>query len=182
MKTWLKAALSAVFGLITACSVMTPALEQAAGEQAPFDHLLARPDYYTGQTVILGGYVLEVRNEPEQTRLVLIQTPLGAGREPKSQDLSQGRIIATMKGFLDPEVYAKGRKVTLGGKVSGGSRVDPQPEPYPYVGIEASEIYLWPRPAPAGNAYYWPPYWYDPWWGYYPYPWYGHPHRARHWR
>ena len=179
MKIYLSLIWVAIVIIAGACSVMTPALEKSATGQPPFDQLLARPDRYLGQSVILGGYVLEVHNQPERTRLIVVQAPLGTGREPKSQDLSQGRIIATVKGFLDPEVYAKGRKITLGGEVSGGSGVDPQPEPFPYVSLEATEIYLWPRPAPISDPYWWP-YGYDPWWGFYPYPWYGYPPRVKH--
>lgn len=179
MKTYLTTLLFASL-LVSGCSVMTPAVEKAAITAPPFEELLAHPERHIGQTAIMGGYILEVFVQTDQTRVVVVQSPLGTGREPRSQDLSQGRIIAVYKGFLDPEVYAKGRKVTLAGKISGGSGMDPQPEPFPYVRLDVAEVYLWPRKTIIHDPYYWPPYWYDPWWGGYPYPWHWHSPRIKH--
>ena len=162
---------------VAGCSVMSPALNQAALSNVSFPELLAHTRQYIGQTVVLGGYVVKVDNQKTLTRLVVVQAPLGIGQEPKSKDLSQGRMVVDYKGFLDPEVYAKDRKITVGGIVAGGSGVDTPTESFPYVRIEATEIHLWPEKTP----YVYDPYW-DPWWwggpypyywrGYYPGPWY----------
>ena len=73
-------------------------------------------DTYRGQTVILGGHVIEVRNEAQQTVIVVLQTPLGSGQEPLPPDQSEGRFMLQHEGFLDPEVFAKGRTITAGGQ------------------------------------------------------------------
>jgi outer membrane lipoprotein len=155
--------------LLVACSVMSQSVEEKALPEIPFPELIARAADHLNQTVILGGYVLEVTNAPDHSRMIVIQAPLGTSREPQSKDQSQGRLIVEYRGFLDPEVYAKDRKITVAGPVLGSSATDTRPEPYPYVRLRMTEIHLWPEepPVPYDPYYY---YW-DPWWGY-PYPYY----------
>ena len=165
--------------LVTACAVM-PAETEKKAVDLPFPDLIAQADRYEGKTVILGGYILEVENQKEQTRLVLLQAPLGFGQEPKSKDLSMGRIIVHYKGFLDPEVYEKNRKVTVAGTLLGSSATDQTQQKFPYVTLAATHIYLWPKEQPMPvypRSYYWDywgyPYPYDPWgfpYFYRPYP------------
>lgn len=72
-------------------------------------------------------------------------------------------------GFLDPEVYAKGRTITVAGRVTGVVREAIDHEPYDYLILFAREIYLWER---IEDLYryrsYFPSPAYDPW--YYRYP------------
>jgi len=152
---------------IAACAVMPAAVEQEALPGMPFPMLIQQADRYIGQTVILGGYVLEVQNQKDQTRIVALQAPLGFGQEPKSKDLSQGRLIISYGGFIDPEVYSKDRKITVAGKLLGSSATDEQKELFPYVRIQLMHIYLWPIEKPVQRDPYWD------FWGYppYPYPW-----------
>lgn len=161
--------------LLMGCAVMSQGVSDQALPDLPFNELITRVAQYKGQTVILGGYVVSVENLKEESRIIAVQSPLGAGQRPKSKDLSEGRLILVHKGFLDPEVYGKDRQITIGGKILTSSAEDPH-APYPYLKIEVQEIHLWAVPKPV------PPdaYWYDDFW--YPYPWgwrypYWHHHR-----
>ena len=138
----------------------------------PFKTLLQQTDDYTGKTVILGGYILETKNLTAQTTIRVLQTPLGFGEEPKSKDKSEGRFLVLQEGFLDPEVYAKDRKITVAGKVLASNTETVGEQTLPYLEIESLEIYLWPKV----EYYLWtPPY--DPlYYLYYPYPY--HPYRC----
>ena len=49
------------------------------------------------------------------------------------------------EGFLDPEVFAKGRTITVAGKVTGVVREAIDHEPYDHLILSAREIYLWER-------------------------------------
>ncbi len=129
--------------------------------------------------------------------MTALQVPLSSGQKPGAKDRSQGRLIIVSTQFLDPEIYTKGRKITVAGKVVGSSQNEINTEPYAYLRLEAIEVYLWPqyRMTPT---YYYPynaPYWFwnDPWyWRPYPYrldgrfhrrwPRYYHdrPHRRHH--
>jgi outer membrane lipoprotein len=158
---------------LAGCTVISRPMMAEALSDVPFDRLVTDIDTYRGETVILGGHVVEVRNEARQTVIVVLQTPLGSGQEPQPPDRSQGRFMLQHDGFLDPEVYAKGRAVTTAGRVIGTKRETIDQEPYDYVVIEAREIHLWER---MEDLYRYHPYRspvYDP---YYRRPWRRYPH------
>ncbi len=153
---------------VTSCSVISQQVRTESMPPVDFKILLQETDKYLGNTVILGGYILETRNLADRSSIKVLQVPLGLGENPKSRDDSKGRIIISHKGFLDPEIYSKDRKVTVAGTIVGTivEKVDQFAQPY--LKIESREIYLWPK-----EEEYIRPYYYDPW--YYPYPYYRHP-------
>jgi outer membrane lipoprotein len=159
----------AVIVWISGCAVMSQEIQDKALPAQSFPELIDGADQYKGQTVIVGGYIVSVENLKDETRMVAVQTTLGLGQSPDSKDFSQGRLILVYKGFLDPEVYTKDRRITVGGRILDSSIHDPQAA-YPYLKIAVEEMHLWPVRKPAA-AY---PYWYDDFW--YPYPW-GWSHR-----
>ena len=156
---------------LTGCAVMPQEIQDKALPDLAFPELIAGADRYRGQTVILGGYIISVDNLKDQTRMVAVQTALGIGQAPESKDLSQGRLILISKGFLDPEVYTKDRRVTVGGRILDSSANDPDAS-FPYLKIEVEEIHLWPEKKPE-PAY---PYWYDDYWHPYPWGWWHRPY------
>ena len=151
------------------CTVISQNMMAEALTDVSFPQLSRDVDTYRGQTVILGGHVIEVRNEAQQTVIVVLQTPLGSGQEPLPPDQSQGRFMLQHDGFLDPEVFAKGRTITAAGKVTGVIREAIDHEAYDYLSLESREIYLWERIEDLyrHRSYYRSPV-YDPW--YYRYP------------
>jgi len=156
----------------TSCSVISREVKSDARPQVPFKTLLQEIDTYKGQTVILGGYILETSNLQSETILKVLQTPLRIGEEPETRDRSEGRFIVFYKGFLDPEVYSKDRTITVAGIVLGSSVEKIGDNQITYLNIENREIYLWPdyetqRPPfyPGPYPYYW-----------YRYPYYPHPY------
>jgi outer membrane lipoprotein len=128
-----------------------------------FPRLVLRAHDYEGRVVVVGGYVLEVRNRGQATLLVVLQAPLGNGQEPLNADLSEGRFMVLHDRFLDPEVFTKGRKVTVGGTVKGLTPEVIGDQPYDYLTLEAREIFLWEKEAyhPMADPRYSRPYPYD---------------------
>jgi outer membrane lipoprotein len=122
--------------------------KQALGEvddSVGFTEILADPDAYRGRGVLLGGYVIETRNLPEKTLIMVLQSPLGYRKEPAAESSSKGRFIVSVPGFIDPAIYRPGRKVTVAGTISGKD-VRPLGEiEYTYPIITKNEIYLWPE-------------------------------------
>jgi outer membrane lipoprotein len=157
---------------VLSCTVLSRQVRDEAIGPVPFEELIADIDQYRGQTVILGGYVLEVQNRKDESVMTALQVPLQTGDKPASKDRSQGRLLITFKAFLDPEVYTKERQVTLAGKIIASSKDKPDAAPYPFLELEGREIHLWPL-----VKEYRPGYPYDD--PFYPYPWYWHryPHR-----
>lgn len=136
LKTGLAITLMGLFAV--SCSVISSEVKSEAVPPMPFRTLAHEADQYVGKTVILGGYILETRNNPDETIIEVLQTPLKSRQEPKSRDLSEGRLIVSHEGFLDPEIYSKDRKITVAGTLIGCSA-----ERVETCRIESREIYLW---------------------------------------
>lgn len=154
-----------VAGIVLAgCSVMSKDVLREADRDLRFESVNQDPSEYAGETVIVGGYVLETRNLDAETRLLVLQAPLTMRDEPKSSDLSKGRFTVVYDGFLDPAVYERGRKVTVAGTVIGEEavRINDYTLTIPLLG--AREIFLWDKPEWPGRYYYYDPYyrWPDP--------------------
>ncbi|EQD59053.1 Outer membrane lipoprotein Slp, partial [mine drainage metagenome] len=83
------------------------------------------------------------------------------------------RFVACHPGFYDPEVYAKGRELTVTGTLQGTVVRRVGQYDYPYPRVVADAIHLWPiRVAYRGyygyNSSFYSPFWglgYSPWWG-----------------
>ena len=135
-----------------------------------FSALLKEPTAYQGRVVLLGGVIVKTVNKPEGALLEVYQTSLDSEGKPRDTDRSGGRFLALYEGFLDSEIYSKGREVTVAGTVQG-EKVQPLGEieyRYPYLIIK--EIHLWEEEEPIQyDPYPWG-LWYDPW-GWYPW-WY----------
>lgn len=166
-----------VAGILTACSVVSPGVREQAADLT-FSELKENPAAYAGQTVILGGYVVSVENMEARTRLMVLQAPLDFQDQPKSREASQGRFLVATNDFLDPMVYEKGRKVTVGGTVLGETTENVGDYAYPMPEIKAAEIHLWEewekrRPYPYyrhDDPFY-------PWWDSHIYYRWHHPYR-----
>jgi outer membrane lipoprotein len=160
----------------TGCAhVISADLRTKARQDLSFATVLANPEAYQGTTVIWGGRIIDTLNEENKTLIKVLQMPLDFTDMPEDEEVSQGRFIAAIDGYVDPEIYRKGRMITIAGKING-RRSEPLGEiAYTYPLVDAQETYLW-------KSYYGPyapypfPYWY--WYGYsYPFAWpyYGPP-------
>jgi outer membrane lipoprotein len=187
-------ALALILGLylVVGCShVMSSGIRQAAKKEISLPMVLQNPDSYLGQTVIWGGVIIETVNVKQGTEIKVLETPLYSDGFPQDREQSHGRFIGETSEYLDPEIYRKGTKVTIGGELKG-TKVQPLGETsYPYPVISVKEMHLWKDEALLYGApypgYFWYPWYYDPWYypywgpGYYPYSWYPlHPHRHHH--
>lgn len=166
----LKAVWSAIFMgfFLISCSVISSQVRKESVMSVKFKTLVKDTGEYLGNTVILGGYILETQNLADESSIKVLQTPLGLGETPKSRDDSQGRFIISHKGFLDPEIYRKDRKITVAGTIVGTVKEKVDHFTQTYLKLESREIYLWPKEIDYFRPYY------DPW--YYPYPYFRHPY------
>ncbi len=161
--------LFALFILAASCSVISKDLRRTVREDLGFRALLEHPERYKGSTVLLGGYILETRNLPEITELVVLQAPLSFRDEPGPKDASEGRFIALHNGFLDPEIFSENRKVTVAGILTGIQTETVNNHPHPHLVIKSRETYLWPEfegyryyPRPYPDPFYPCPFYDDP--------------------
>jgi outer membrane lipoprotein len=142
---------------------ISPQVRALAREDISLSQVALDPESFRGQMVIWGGVIVETENRTEGTTLTIMETPLGFEGIPEDLELSRGRFLARTQAFLDPAIYAPGRKVTLAGTIMG-KEVRPVGEvPYTYPVVSIVEIHLW-KEAPRVLAPPYPWYWGDPYW------------------
>lgn len=168
--------LASLLVALVGCGVISKEIRQEAVPLDDFSELRLHPEAYIGETVILGGQVIETRNRPEGTTLVVLERPLGLGERPVQANASGGRFLVRFPEFLDPVVFAAGRKVTVAGVVTGTVTEKIGDAEVSCVLLDGREVHLWKEseppyyPIPWYSPYptwypYWYPYWYDPYWG-----------------
>lgn len=146
------------------CVPLSQDIRRQAAEGAPFAKIQKNPGAFRGTIVVWGGVIIETTNRMESTAIKVMQTALDFQMRPMDLDRSEGRFVIRVDRFLDPDIFTKGREITVGGPVAG-EEVHPIGEiRYTYPVVQASELKIWEKRVE------YPPYYYDPWyWG--PYPW-----------
>lgn len=153
--------------------VVSKGVRNEAVHYDSFGQLRESASRYRGETVVLGGELIETRNKPDHTVFLVLERPLGAGERPKSGALTGGRFMVRVGEYLDPVLFAPGRLVTVAGVVAGEETELIGEAPYRYLLLDGREVHLWKEPAsppwPPHDPWY--PYWYDPYWGRRPWWW-----------
>ncbi len=130
--------------LIPGCS---PGLSSQARSgvtyRGAFTYIQQDPSAHVGETVLLGGRILDIRTSEERSEIMVLQMPLDHWNSPIDEDRSEGRFLVFMERFLDPVIYNKGKLMSLVGVVRGSEiRAIDQYE-YSFPTIDAIEIKLW---------------------------------------
>jgi outer membrane lipoprotein len=171
------------FTLLSGCAhVISSETRGKVNPEITFAELIKNPLQYKGNVFILGGVIVETIIERQGTLLEIYQTRLDHEGQPKELDRSEGRFMAYYKGFLDNEIWSKGRKVTVAGILEGVKTQKLGEIDYRYPYLKISEIHLWEKSPYQADPYIWGPWgrpWWGPWWGPHWYP-YGYiPYRYR---
>ncbi len=117
----------------------------------------------SGERVRWGGEIIEVRPGADATCFEVLSRDLDARARPLARDRSDGRFIACRSGFYDPEVFVRGREITVVGNVVGTEKGRVGEFEYTYARVAADAVYLWPkRPLVVEQRNYWG---HDPFWG-----------------
>ena len=133
------------------------------------------PAAYATARVILGGEILATRPRVGETEIEVLARRLRPDDTPERSDRSEGRFLVKTAEFLDPAVYAPGRRLTVLGTVTGEEERQIGELPYRYPLIAAERIRLWPQDVAATHILpVYPPGFYDwPYWPHWPYAPYG---------
>ena len=165
--------------LLASCATVPKNL---AGSYAEITPQQAGNGNVSGTSVRWGGQIIQTEPGHRDTCFYVLGKPLASGdaRPEMSRD-STGRFVACKQGFYDPEVYAKGREITVVGVLQGVVTRKVGDFEYPYPRVAANAVHLWPVPVVYRRGYYggwndpfWGPGWWGPWgggWGYDPF-WY----------
>ncbi|MCF6159551.1 MAG: hypothetical protein E3K32_13500 [wastewater metagenome] len=148
--------------------VISKSIREQVNPNITIQEVLSNPERYKGEIIIVSGDIIDATITREGTLLKVMQRPTGAWGKPKNVDETAGRFLATADFYLDPYIYKKGRKVTVGGEVQGVRELPEGEIRYRYPVIHVKEIYLWPVERRYYYPYYYPyrPYYYydDYWW------------------
>jgi len=163
---WLGPVLLAV--LVGGCATAFPeSVMRTVDTRITADEVLRDPAALKGARVILGGEILAVQPRPGSTEIELLLRRLRGDDSPERNDRSPGRALLHTPEFLDPAVYAPGRRITVVGEVAGVEERKIGEVPYRYPVITAERIRLWPKDVVLGPAYYPYPWGYSPYGPYY---------------
>ena len=162
--------------LLTACAGSVPRAISEKPANAPSVEVARSTDTgLSGTTVRWGGVIARVENRQTETWIEVVDRPLDRFGRPLETDASGGRFIARVQEFIDPQVHANGRLITVAGTLEKNTRRNIGDYLYTYPLVKADIIYLWPllKDLPP---YHYDPFWHDPWypWGY---PFYPRPYR-----
>jgi outer membrane lipoprotein len=157
--------------LLTGCATAFPdEVMRTVNTQVTADELRAMPEAHKSERVIVGGDILATQPRTGETEIELLTRRLRGDDSPERSDRSPGRVLLRTREFLDPAVYAPGRRITVIGLVEGAEERKIGDVTYRYPVIAVERIRLWARdvvvtPGYAPWPYYWPygPY-YDPFW------------------
>jgi outer membrane lipoprotein len=142
--------------------------------------LVRAPEAHLNQKVMLGGEILATLPRTGETEIEVLGRRLRDDDSPERSDRSDGRFIVRTRTFLDPAIYASGRRVTVVGRVAGAEERKINEVPYRYPVIESDLLRLWAKDSVvAPYPYYYYPYYYYP---YYHFGFYRGPFHWRHGR
>ena len=117
----------------------------------------------TGESVRWGGTIAEVETLAGQTCFQLVGRPLDDATRPIMSDRPEARFLACRQGFYEPQVFAKGRSLTVTGHIVGYETRKVGDYDYRQPKVAADVVYLWPKRQQVYVVNDYPFYPYDPW-------------------
>lgn len=147
--------------LLSGCAhVVSPEIKEESDPELTFTELQLNPQAHRGKIIALGGVIVEATNKDEGTLLEIYQTRTDHRGIPIDLDVSKGRYLIFYRELLDPEIFRKGRKVTIAARVEGERMGRVGEVDYMYPFLTALEIHLWEE-RPRYEPYPWG--YQDPW-------------------
>lgn len=107
-----------------------------------------------------GGTIVSVRNTADGTSVLeIVSRPLRSDGRPVRNDVTDGRFLAEVDAFLDPEIIEAGRDVTVTGELEDRreGRIGEFDYLYPVVSVD--DYRYWrslPNRSPAYLSHPWP--------------------------
>ena len=148
--------LVALAGLGAGCarSPFPEDLTRTVNRSLSLTEIRADPPAHMGEHVILGGDIIKTTPKRGDTEIEILARKLGGGDAPERSDGSTGRFLVCAAGFLDPAIYARGRRLTVLGTVAGTEERSVGDVGYVYPVIRAERVKLWPVEGPwVGGDY-----------------------------
>lgn len=106
-------------------------------------------DALRNRPVLFGGSIIDTRNLPDRTELVVLAYPLNNWDRPNTSATPLGRFIAVHSGYLESVDYAPGRLISVRGYLDGAREEPLAQSNYVYPVMRVEELHLWPAQTPA---------------------------------
>ncbi|MDE2341777.1 MAG: Slp family lipoprotein [Betaproteobacteria bacterium] len=145
MRRFLLPVLALMCAGLSACSTMVP--EPLAGNSfadVTIGQAQSQPEVM-GLRVRWGGTIARTTPGPRDTCFEVVNRPLDEQARPELDDRSDGRFMACLSGFYDPEVYAPKREITVIGTLQAPAIGKIGNHDYVYPKVAVDTLYLWPR-------------------------------------
>ena len=145
----LKAALAGCVLMLAGCATSGNgpfvAAEQVEAEEDRLTVAAVRqqPQVHEQSEVQWGGVVAQVENRENATWIEVIERPLNSNGQPVVSNLSGGRFLAVVPGFLDPADYREGLGITVSGNIQGINVRPIGDTTYDYPRVSVADHQLW---------------------------------------
>jgi len=104
--------------LFVACVTISCVSPAQAGESSAISVVDVQPaTTEKGQPVRWGGTIAKIHNKADTTVLEIVSRPLLRSGRPRHNDVTDGRFMAEITGFLDPEIVRPGRDISVIGSI-----------------------------------------------------------------
>jgi len=150
-------AMLALVGLATAC--VTPAPPGDVVDVAVGDYKEGTAE--TGVPVRWGGTIASITNKPDVTIIEIVSRPLLRSGRPRHNDSTDGRFLAEVSGFVDPEIVKQGRDISVIGTVNRMQNGKVGEADYEYPVISVFKYQFWKEITEPSRPYGYPPYMMD---------------------
>ncbi|CAI9086273.1 hypothetical protein A7K93_09010 [Candidatus Methylacidiphilum fumarolicum] len=137
------------YALVASASPIPKEIRKEAKNQPSFELLLKNPESFKNHLVLLGGVIIENTPLEDRTELLIEHRKLGSSGRPKYSTKNKKRFSVVTKDFLDPEIYAQGRFITVYGKVGSLQKGKEK-----QLLVYAKFIYLWPEDFIPSSGWY----------------------------
>jgi outer membrane lipoprotein len=117
-----------------------------------FQAVARDPERYKGKVILAGGRILSTTAREGESWVEVLQHPLDWQLKPEDTDVSSGRFLVRSQEFLDPAIYAAGKKITVVGEVWGKKVLPLKEMEYSYPVLIPREYHLWKPEAPYGGS------------------------------
>ncbi len=126
-------------------SVLSQTVIDESDQSIMLSELQRNPDRYIGKSVLFGGTIVRVGNDASGSWAEILQRPLGYRLEPELNDQTGGRLLLRSNELWDDQIFSKGRKITLVGKMEGTQTRSVDEISYDYPILHVREYHLWPE-------------------------------------
>jgi outer membrane lipoprotein len=156
--------LATALALLGGCATIPKPLE---GTYTAVSAASAQQGGAGGTHVRWGGEIIKTEPGQQQTCFYILARPLDSQARPKDgqEGQNEGRFVACRDGFYDPEVFVRGRELTVTGTLHGTVSEKVGNYDYAYPRVEANVVYLWPKRRVYSDYPGYGPGFYDPFWG-----------------